>query len=255
MKLPLGVTVAGKHPGRYLDEAKARAAEWGLPLLERPLKGSLAELLETRADALFVLGGDGWVLADAAGSLSFSPGMSLLRIKRLAAGQADDVIVRLCELRPGDSVLDGTLGLAADAQVCAHVVGATGRVVGVEASRALALLAREGLRRAGSPIEVVHGSTLEVLRRQEAGSFDCVILDPMFELPRRASPAFETLRRFAVHEPLDAETLAEARRVARRWVVVKGGRYGKDFKRVGLAPVELTRGSPVMWARVPGGSR
>lgn len=254
MKVPLGVTVAGKHPARWLDEARARAAEWGLPLIDRPLKGSLATVLAEHADALLVLGGEGWTLTDAAGAIGFSPGMARVRIKRLAAGQADDVLVRLCELKAGDVVLDGTLGLAADALVCEHLVGPTGRVIGVEASRALFLLVREGLRRAGSKIEVQHGTALEVLRRQPSASVDCVILDPMFDRPKRSSEAFDMLRRFAVHEPLGADALAEARRVARRWVVVKGGRWGKDFKRLGLSAIRLTRASPLMWARVEGGA-
>jgi hypothetical protein len=59
------------------------------------------------------------------------------------------------------------------------------------------------------------------------------------------------LRRFAVHEPLERDTLEEARRVARRWVVVKGGRFGRDFARLGLTPMPMPRSAQLMWARLP----
>ena len=59
------------------------------------------------------------------------------------------------------------------------------------------------------------------------------------------------LRRYADAAPLTAEMIAEARRVASRWVVIKGSRYSKDFKKLGLVaqPRSLSRG--VLWARLP----
>lgn len=251
MTLPLAVTVTAKKPGRFLEVAKAKARAWGLPFVERAEKTPLP--LEV-ADAFLVLGGEGWTLSDAEGSLTFTPGMARVRIKRIALGQQeDDVILRLCELKAGDSVLDATLGLAGDAQVMAYKAGPTGRVIGVEASLAMFALVSEGLKAMGSTIDVRHGSSLEVLRAMPAGSVDCVVIDPMFERPKKSSPAFEMLRRFAVHEPLERETLEEAQRVARRWVVVKGGRFGREFARLGLTPLPMPRSAALMWARLPGG--
>lgn len=253
MTLPLGVTVTGNHPSRFVDEARTRAREWGLPFVERIEKTSLQRQLEATGQTLLVLSGEGWTLHDALGSLAFTPGMARVRIKRLGSlQQEDDVIVRLCELQPGDTVVDATLGLAGDAQVCAHVVGPTGQVIGLEASVPIALLVREGLRRMKSTIEVRHGAALELLRTMKTGSAACVIFDPMFEQAKKSSPAFTMLRRFALHEPLTHETLDEARRVASRWVVVKSGRYGREFKRLGLTPEHAKKTAPLMWARIPG---
>ncbi|MEW5737488.1 MAG: class I SAM-dependent methyltransferase [Myxococcota bacterium] len=251
---PLGVTV-GAHGDRFVEEARRKAAEWGLPYLERPAKGGVAALLGGVARACLVRSADGWALRDEHGSLSFSPGIAQLRLKRLAAGHRDDVLLRLAGLEPGDTVVDATLGLAADALVCARAVGPTGRVVGIEAALPLWILVSEGLARlpadpSSCRIDVVHGRAREVLAGMGARSADVVTLDPMFDRPKRSSPGFELLRAHALHEPLDAETLGEARRVARRWVVLKGGRYGKDFKRLGLRPMELNRFGPVMWTRV-----
>lgn len=251
MTVPLAVTVTAKQPGRYTSTAKTKAAEWGLPFFARPEKGQLPELIGVVAEAFLVLGGGGWTLHDARGELYFSPGTAALRVKRLA----EDVLVRLCELKAGDSVFDGTLGLGSDALICARQVGPTGKVIAVESSLPLYALVSEGLRREppfsdSATIDVRHGHSLAVLETLEPRSLDCVIFDPMFDLPKRSTPSFDMLRTYASHEPLDEVTLNEARRVARRWVVVKGGRYGKEFDRLGLTALKLTRFKPLVWARV-----
>jgi hypothetical protein len=246
------VTVSHSVSPELQVRARACSAAWGLPFFEREKNSGLPE------GTFLVLGGDGWTLRDAAGALKFSEGLARLRIKRLEGGENDDVLVRLCELKAGDHVLDCTFGLGADAQVCAHVVGGQGRVVGLEKSLALWALASEGIKALISspriaPIEVRHTDCVDFLRAQGAQSFDCVLFDPMFGRRKKASPAFELLRTHADHAPLPAEAIGLARRVARRWVVVKGARYSEDLKRLGLQPEPLSRYSDVAWARAKGG--
>ena len=250
--MKVAVTVTPKTPGRYEAVARAKAATWGVPFVERGLKSPIEPFFE-QFDAVLVLGGKGWTLHDRSGELTFSPGLGLVRIRRRATGiGGEDLLIRLLELKAGDTLFDGTVGLAADAVVCEDVVGPAGRVIGVEGSLPLYLLVSEGLRAMGSQIELRHDTVKHALQQQGTGSVDCVMLDPMFEQPQKASPSFEILRRFALHEPLDAETLHEARRVARRWVVVKGGRRGKDFVRLGIPTAPLMhRNSPVLWGRLP----
>ena len=258
MKVPLAVSVTATNPGRFEAEARARAAEWQLPFFERALKSPLGPMLETHAQAFFVLGGDGWSLIDAEGSLQFSHGLAHLRITRLQT-QSDqpDQLIQVSGLRAGDTVIDCTLGLGADAMVCAHVVGPTGRVTGVEASRALALLVETGLEKLPLPrgeerqLEVVNAQAIDFLRAQPDHSADVVFFDPMFTRPKSASTAFEVLRRYAVHHPLDAGTLREARRVARRHVVIKSGPGDKAMRELGLKAEPLTRASTFWWSVLP----
>lgn len=259
-RVPLAVTTSGRPEG-LIDKARAAASEWGLPFVHRPQKGSLGVLFDTVADAFIVfgrdsLGGETVLLTDKEGSLGFSGGMGHLRRLRLQTGeQQPDAFVRVGELCPGDSVLDCTLGLASDALVTSLVVGPQGRVVGLEKSLALYAVVSEGLKRYdlgpdSCRIEVVHADAHAYLRTLPTGAFDVVFFDPMFARPKKSQAAFEVLRRYAEHAPLTPEALEEGRRVARRWVVVKGSRYSDDLKKLGLTPEPGTRSADVVWGRV-----
>lgn len=257
--VPLAVTVSAQVPERLVVIARERAASWGLPYYPRRRNQGLERLLGVEADAFLVLGDNGWTLRDSHGELRFSPGMATLRIKRLASGEgADDVLLRLSELRPGDVVVDATAGLVGDALVAARAVGPKGRVLAIESSFPLWALVSEGLRvmkpfEGSAEVELLHGDSLTWLRAMGDQSVDCVFFDPMFQRPKRGSESFELMRRYASHQPLTLEHLAEARRVARRWVVVKSGRYGKEFRSLGLTRAQTSLTRPIVWARVPGG--
>jgi hypothetical protein len=254
--VPLAVTVSGKVEPHVVDHAKERAREWGLPFLPRRPKESLAGLF-ARAEALLAFDAEGVVLRDAKGAFRFHPGLAHLRVKALERGEVDDRLLRAAEPREGDLILDCTLGLAQDALVMSRAVGPTGRVVGLETSVALHAVVSEGLGRLGPlprscRIEALRGDFARYLAGSASASFDVVVFDPMFERPKKAQPAFELLRRFACADPLTSEILQEARRVARRWVVVKGARYSRDLKKLGLVPLQASRSAPVLFARVEG---
>ena len=193
----------------------------------------------------------------------FSAGMAMLRLKRLAlqrpglprGNNIGDPLADAVELRAGDEILDCTLGLAADALVLASVAA---RVVGLEASPALAAFAAAGLPAlaepagaAGRRIEVRCADHRAFLAAAAPRSFDVVFFDPMFRHARPAAGAFDGLRALADVRPLDAATLALARRVARRSVVVKDGAPGLDLARLGLRTIPTRRGAQLLYARVP----
>ena len=254
-RLPLAVTVSGKAGPETLARARTLAAEWGLPFLDRPREGALNPLL-ARASALLIFSDKDVALFDGEGRLAFHPGLAHLRIKQMDGGVHPDHFLQVAELRPGEAVLDCTLGLAQDALVAARAVGPTGRVVGLEKSLALYAVVSEGLRRfdpgeRSCRIEVRHADAVEVLRALPPGAFDCVVFDPMFDQPRRAQESFEILRRFADYAPLTKEMLEDARRIAKR-VVVKGRRYGGQLKALGLRQERFSRTTSVGWARVEG---
>jgi 16S rRNA (guanine1516-N2)-methyltransferase len=256
-RVALAVTTSGQTREAILLRARQAALAWGVPFLPRRKREPLGPLLATAAEALLVFEREGEVtLWDAENSFSFHPGMAHLRRLRWLAGDPSDALVRVAELRPGDHFLDCTLGLGQDALVAAVVVGTRGRVVALEKSLALYAVVSEGLKAhdAGPEscrVETVHADAGEYLRALPSGAFDVVYFDPMFDKPKKSQPAFEMLRRFAEHAPLTPEVLEEARRVARRWVVVKAGKHSADLRRLGLEAEPGSRYTSVIWGRVP----
>jgi 16S rRNA (guanine1516-N2)-methyltransferase len=198
--------------------------------------------------------------------MAWSPGMGALRAKRVAKQLAlgrprvpaeRDPFFEAADLRPGDAVLDCTLGLGADALVAAVAVGAAGRVVGIEGSVPLAAWVAEGLARHGDPaaarIEIRAGDHGAILASLPDRCFDVVCFDPMFRHARAEPGGFDVVRFLADARPLTREAVAQARRVARRWVLVKDGAPGWDLARLGLTPMPSARGAHRYFARLPAG--
>jgi 16S rRNA (guanine1516-N2)-methyltransferase len=253
-RLPLAVALSGSQEASLRVEAEACAERWHLPLLVRPPKAPLRGLL-ARARTLLVFGQDGVSLWDSQGHVRGGPGLAALRIARIEKGREEDPLQRIGGLRPGESVLDATLGFGQDARVAARLVGPQGKVVGVEASLPLAILAEASLRRerrpGSAPVEVEQGDSMALLQVSAAGAFDVILFDPMFGRALASQPGFVVLRRYADPRPLTSEALSQAQRVARRLVLVKTARYTSALRSLGLRPERAARSAPVVWARVP----
>ena len=253
------------HPQPQEVEAAIQAAErYRLPYVAREGRALSRVTAEVGAEVALVLSATRAVLAGGGAEHAWSPGMGALRLKRLLdarAGKRSDPTARdpfleAAGIVPGDAVLDCTAGLGADALVAAGAAGPGGRVVGLESSQALAAWTGEGLRRFGAEAarraEVLHADHGAWLRAAPARSFDVVVFDPMFRHARAEPGGFDVVRRLSDPRPLAPEALAEARRVARRWVVVKDGAPGWDLARLGLTPLPSARGAHRYYARVAG---
>ncbi len=252
----LAVTTALGATGALLAEARAVAKRHAVAFSERGDRSLAAVARASGVEALLVLDAREVTLFFEGGRHRYQPGMGALRAKRLALGErtTGEPFLAAAALRCGDAVLDCTLGLGADALVAAQAVGPQGRVLGLEASAALAAWVAEGLRRLPLPaaqrIEVrclEHGAFLGAVPER---SFDVVLFDPMFRHARAQAPTFDPVRRLADPRPLDPAALERARRVARRWVVVKDGVPGWDLARLGLSPLPTRRGARRLYARV-----
>lgn len=128
---------------------------------------------------------------------------------------------------PGD-LLDATAGLGQDAL---HLAAFSARVVAVERQPLLGCLLRGGLHEAlvcarpwaeaARRVRVVISEAEAALVACRSGSVDTIFFDPMFEVPRKAGPAFDLFRRQAHPGRLRIGALLEAVRVARKRVIVK----------------------------------
>jgi 16S rRNA (guanine1516-N2)-methyltransferase len=259
--------------GEEAAAARAAAERWSLPFVARGHRPLGAIRAEAGAEAVLVLSPRGAELVlpapegapDGAGErrVPWSPGMGALRAKRVGralAGGAPprpsdrDPFLEAAGIRPGDAVLDCTLGLGADALVAAVAVGPAGRVLGLEASRPLAAWVAEGLARSRLPgadrIEVRAGDHAALLAALPERSFDVVCFDPMFRHARAEPGGFDVVRALADPRPLEPAAIERARRVARRWVLVKDGAPGWDLARLGLVPLPSARGAHRYFARL-----
>ncbi|WP_123040674.1 class I SAM-dependent methyltransferase [Cohnella candidum] len=244
------VTTAEKPASGLTERALLLAKELGASCVPRRRDTLRGLLRKHGADGVLVVSADGlrYVSGDQP-PLFFHPSMGLIRVKRLLAGESD-AMVSVSGAAPGDSVLDCTAGLASDALVFSHAVGAEGRVTAIEASRLLYVIVREGLNAAdtGVPeadeacrrVELRHGNHAEMLLGMPDRSVDIVYFDPMFERPVETSASLQPLRSHAFHEPLSEETVREAKRVARKSVVLKNTSGSAEFARLGFAPARVS---------------
>lgn len=232
----VGVTIARNASGAAaIAQAQAWARQLGAVYIERPHNQGVPELMQQYELAALVVGEqDGPRIHSEAGSFAYHPGMSVLRLQQLKRGQTEHLLAAL-GLQPGVRVLDATLGLAADAAISAYTVGSAGRVVGLEAAPLVHFAVSWGLANyvaedadltaALRRIEPVQALAKDYLAQCEAGAFDVVYFDPMFRHPVSGANGMDALRPLSYEAPLDAETLALARRVAPRVVIKERSEY------------------------------
>ncbi len=239
------VTTGLKPSPATREHAKELAERFQLPLIERR-EYSLAFLRRKhQTDGIIVVSAKGARIERKEGQpFFFHPNTAAFRIKRLERGDTDTML-SACQIKPGDAVLDATLGLGSDAIVFSYAVGPTGRIVGIESEKTVACIVADGLahwqgsaplQEAMRRIEVVMGDHLEILKELPDRSFDVIYFDPMFETTVEESSGISGLRGFANYSPLISEGVNQALRVARRRVVLKEGKAGKLYERFGFTP-------------------
>ncbi|MFJ5788839.1 class I SAM-dependent methyltransferase [Lysinibacillus sp. NPDC093197] len=160
----------------------------------------------------------------------FHPNSAAFRLKRVARGEIEPFLEAV-QLEKSDTVLDCTLGLGADAMLAAFIVGDSGRVVGLEADPNVAFIVAHGmdtydtselpLTACMRQIEVVQAEAIAYLKLQPDNAFDVVYMDPMFEEIIEESNNFQALRTAGAHITLTDEWVTEAKRVAKKRVVLK----------------------------------
>lgn len=170
----------------------------------------------------------------------FHPSSAAFRTKRQLE---EDPFLAATGLSEGDSLLDCTLGMASDAIMAAVMAGSAGRVVGCESQPVIGLVVKEGLQRydevprlceAMQRIEVVLSDAVTYLQNCADGSFDIVYMDPMFSEAIGESSNFTPIRQAAVHGGLTEEWVTQAKRVAKRRVVLKAHFRSTDFEEFGF---------------------
>ncbi|GAX91784.1 SAM-dependent methyltransferase [Effusibacillus lacus] len=175
----------------------------------------------------------------------FHPSMAVVRVKRMLLGDTD-LMVEKSGLQSGDVVLDCTLGMGSDAIVFAHAVGTRGKVIGLEQNPVLAALVRIGMRNWPSDVlevaeamrrvEVVAAHHLDFMRTMPDQSVDIVYFDPMFRSTVKESVNFDPIRELSITDAISPNSVEEAKRIARKSIVLKERAASGEFERLGFPP-------------------
>ena len=243
---PIVVTVGHKAKPEHFALAHEMAEKLDVPFAERG-NTSLDALRAQYGVSCVMVAKEKLVVDTPDGELYFHPGMAHLRLKNLRHGESDHLL-RALDVADGARVLDCTLGMGADAIVESFAAGKKGEVVALEKNPVVALLIAHGLQTdegehpttlaAMRRVRVVCADYEDFLREQADDSFDAVYFDPMFRHPFTESAGIHPLRFLADPRPVSVEAIGEARRVARRRVVLKESSKSLEFARLGFTEFE-----------------
>lgn len=206
-------------------------------------KGGLKAIIEEQqADAVLVWHRQGPVLHLGDHKLFFHPGMAKIRLALYRSKGQADPLIEAARIEVGDAVLDCTLGLGADSIVLAYFARA-GEVLALESSPSIAYTIKWGMRlyQSAMPwldeaihrVEVRAADHLSHLRTLPDNCYDIVYFDPMFRAPLLKSETLLPIRVLGNPEALTVQAVDEARRVARKRVVIKERSQSTEFSRLG----------------------
>ncbi|OMP65670.1 class I SAM-dependent methyltransferase [Domibacillus epiphyticus] len=237
------VTTSQRAGSDVKKRAEQQAVSFNVPYVERG-KQSVAKLAAFYECPVLLVTEERMELYDESGRspFFFHPGSAMFRVKRLMNGD-QDAFVQVSGLRPGMSFLDCTMGPAADSITASFAVGEKGHVQSIESNEPVAKIVQDGL----SKWEEGPADLLQAMRRIQVkaadyhtylqsvpdNSFDVVYFDPMFE-ETIDSDGIAPLRSFASYSDLTTEAVNEAKRIARKRVVLKDHFRSERFAELGF---------------------
>lgn len=235
------ITTGRRVQAKHIELAKTLAAKWGIKYIYRG-RDSIEEIkAREKATNVIVVKEEKLALETTEGEFFFHPNLAKMRLRNIKQG-IEDYLLKALNIKEGDCVLDCTLGFGSDAIVESYAVGETGKVVALEKNPLIAAVIGYGLNnsvygndeleKAMRKIEVINADALEFLQNQADNSFDAVYFDPMFRHPLMESENLRPLRALAEYAPISAEAITEAKRVARKSVVLKENARSLEFERL-----------------------
>lgn len=208
-----------------------------------PRQGRSIKALQraSQADAVLVWQESGPVIHIGDDKLYFHPSMAKVRLSAYRKKGQIDPLIEAAQIKAGDHILDCTLGLGSDSIVLAYFAAIS--VVSLEASPAIAAVMKWGMRlyqsrmpwldEAIHRVQVVNTDHYSYLQGLPDRGYDVIYFDPMFRKPLFKSETLSPIRLLGDHQPLSEQALYEARRVARKRVIIKERAGSLEFERLG----------------------
>lgn len=243
------ITTIRKITDDLEQKAKSIAYHLDIPYVFRHNLGIDKIKQQYATNTVIIVKKDKLVLDLPEGEMFFHPNMAQVRIKRLRCGGTDNMLEAMGgrNFLRGKSILDCTLGFAADAIVSSYGVGITGKVIGLEVNPLISLIVKDGLKTylptnydlksAMNNIEVLNQDYLSFLKEQSDNSFDIIYFDPMFRHALTDSKNLNPLRQLADKRAVSLEAINEAKRVAKYRIVFKENSLSLEFARLGFTKI------------------
>ncbi|MGB5945136.1 class I SAM-dependent methyltransferase [Paenisporosarcina sp.] len=225
------VTTAGRPTDFTKQLAKTAAVQLDLPYIDRQ-KRTVIQLQQHYQSDVLVASKSRWEYygQNSTEPFFFHPSSAMFRLKRVERGERDPLL-EVCQLQRGDSFLDCTLGYASDSLVAAFAVGESGNITGCDANPILAFILKEAFHNGRTDyvdfqtymnrIQVISNNAVSYLTTLADESVDVIYMDPMFETSISESVNISPLRSLGVQDTLTDEWVNEAKRVAKKRVVLK----------------------------------
>ena len=253
MKFVVTTPQSQERPSPALEEFTAVT---GFDFVPRRRRGLTDLAREQGAAGVMVWQAGGPVLYIEGEKLFFHPSMAKSRIAAYRKKGQEDLLIKVCQLQPGWSFLDCTLGMGADAIVASYF-SQTGRITGLESEAAAAAVIGWGMKmyagrmawlnQAVHRIEVLNSDHRHYLLQLPALSYDIVYFDPMFQQPLLQSQPLGPLRKLANPQPLEPGAIEQACRVSRRRVVLKTQSTSGELERLGFRRAPGSRHNPIVY--------
>ena len=238
------VTTVEKTNDSLNLKALKTAEQLRVPYVERH-KRTIKQLQALYQQPCLVVGKMKMELYDTEGTdpLFFHPNMAAVRLKRINKGE-EDPFVRATGLSEGMSILDCTLGMGADALIASYVIGNNGKITALEVNPYVYSVIKDGLQcypfkneeigEAAKRIEALNIDYLTFLKSADDKSYDVVYFDPMFTERVTESTGIHSLGSFASYQELTKEAIDEAKRVAKKRIILKDHFKSDRFAKLGF---------------------
>ncbi len=226
-------TSLGQNP-RLIEEALLLSQKTGYPFIERR-KQSVKSFLKDY-DGVILIYNTKMVLVNQDGSeLTFHPDTAMLRLK-----SSHDALLSLLGTESLE-ILDTTMGLASDSLVMAS---AGHKVKALESQPLIHLIVSHGLATYTSGNAALDAAmrsiqtdccySLDYLKKQPDQSLDIIYCDPMFTETITESENLSGLKPLANYGPITDEFVSEAKRVAKKKIIIKAHFRDSVFERFGF---------------------
>ncbi|MCD8509810.1 MAG: class I SAM-dependent methyltransferase [Bacillus sp. (in: Bacteria)] len=225
------ITTCGRPNQSVILKAEQLAERLRISYIKRE-KQSVHSLISNFNAAVIVVEKDRLTVQAGNGQppFFFHPNAAMFRAKRFLKTK-EDPLVQACQLQREDKFLDATLGLGSDAIIASMATGVEGEVTGIESSEIIAFIVEQGMQTYSSNVPMIDealrrinvqcSSHLQWLQGKPADAYDVIYFDPMFEEAVTGAIGFDAMRSFTVKSSFTGELVEEAKRVAKKRVVLR----------------------------------